>query len=122
MYRMLSLNVTQLAREAQKKALAEANVVIEKNKADKAAAKASSKDEKKLPTIPEEPEPAQQGQQQPAFTTGQWIGIAAIVVTVVTTYVKREDLKALYERAMSKPPPRPQQQQPPQRNNLPTMD
>ena len=123
---------TRLARKAQKKALAEANVIIEKNKADKAAAKASSGKAERLPPIPKEPEPARQGQQQPVFTTGQWIAIVGIGVTLVTAYVKREDLKALYKRyTTTKPPPEQQHhQQAPQQalqqqkrpNNLRKMD
>ena len=67
---------TRLAREAQKRSLAEANIIIEKNKAERAASKARGKDPKDrvLPTITEEPEPQQQGTTTAGvstFTTGQ---------------------------------------------------
>ena len=131
---------TRLAREAQKKALAEANIMIEKNKADKAAARSTaankaSSNKERLPPITEEPEPTTTQATEPAestFTTGQWIAIVGIGVTLATTYVKREDIKALYKRA-TKPntssPEQPQQDHqqqvrspPPQRNNLRKMD
>ena len=111
---------TRLAREAQKKALAEANVIIEKNKAAKTANK------EKLPPITEEreePEPTEPAGS--TFTTGQWITIVGIGVTLVTTYVRLEYIKALYKRYMvvqrppqqqnqhQRQPPPPQQQQPP---------
>ena len=95
---------TRLAREAQKKALAEANVIIEKNKADKAAANKASINKEKLPPIRDERQSSQEPEPtEPisTFTTGQWIAIVGIGVTLVTTYVRREDLKAFYKQYMA---------------------
>ena len=93
---------TRLAREAQKKALAEANIIIEKNKAHKAAAKAAAK---LLPTA-EEPEqhntttmPAEPSSGRSSFSlcvadAGVVVAGAGVAVTVVTYLFKPEKVKS----------------------------
>ena len=97
---------TRLARGALKKALAEANIIIEKNKADKAAndkSSSSGSTAAKLPPITEEredPEPHNTTPQRRA-SFSLWVVVAGVAVagvgvavTVVTYLFKREKVKA----------------------------
>ena len=70
----------RLAREAQKKALDEANAIIANKKVPEAAAT---------------PEAA-------AITTTQWLSGISIFLSIVGIYYKRQEIKALFAK---KPPP-----------------
>ena len=72
---------TRLAREAQKKALDEANAIIANKKAPEATPEAT-------------PESA-------AITTTQWLSGISIFLSIVGIYYKREEIKALFAK---KPP------------------
>ena len=76
----------RLAREAQKKALDEANAIIANKKAPEAAA---------TPESAATPEAA-------AITTTQWLSVFNIFLSLVGIYYKREEIKALFAK---KPPP-----------------
>ena len=73
---------TRLAREAQKKALDEANAIIANKKAPEATPEVT-------------PEAA-------AITTTQWLSGISIFLSIVGIYYKREEIKALFAK---KPPP-----------------
>ena len=73
---------TRLAREAQKKALDEANAIIVNKKAPEVTPEAT-------------PEAA-------AITTTQWLSGISIFLSIVGIYCKREEIKALFAK---KPPP-----------------
>ena len=70
---------TRLAREAQKKALDEANTIIANKKAPEATPEAAA-----------------------AITTTQWLSGISIFLSIVGIYYKREEIKALFAK---KPPP-----------------
>ena len=81
---------TRLAREAQKKALDEANAIIANKKAPEATAEVTPE------AAPEvTPEAA-------AITTTQWLSGISIFLSIVGIYYKREEIKALFAK---KPPP-----------------
>ena len=73
---------TRLAREAQKKALDEANAIIANKKAPEATPEAT-------------PEAA-------AITTTQWLSGISIFLSIVGIYYKREEIRPLFAK---KPPP-----------------
>ena len=94
---------TKAAREAQKKAAAEAAVIIE-NKA---------KPPQEAPTAPS---PATEGNtisssSSSSFSTTQWLAVGSIVVSLVGIYYKREELKAFYNKKVA-PQHTPQQPAP----------
>ena len=81
---------TRLAREAQKKALDEANAIIANKKAPEATPEVTPE------ATPEvTPEAA-------AITTTQWLSGISIFLSIVGIYYKREEIKALFAK---KPPP-----------------
>ena len=85
---------TRLAREAQKKALDEANAIIANKKAPEATPEVSP--EATPEATPEvTPEAA-------AITTTQWLSGISIFLSIVGIYYKREEIKALFAK---KPPP-----------------
>ena len=77
---------TRLAREAQKKALDEANAIIANKKAPEAAPEAAATPEASAAAI----------------TTTQWLSVISIFLSIVEIYYKREEIKALFAK---KPPP-----------------
>ena len=82
---------TRIAREAQKKALIESQILIaQAKKADPVAEPAAP---------PAEPPSAQ------VLTTTQWISVISIIVSLVGVYYKREELKKVF--AKKAPPPSP---------------
>ena len=81
---------TRLAREAQKKALDEANAIIANKKAPEAAAT---------------PDSAATPEAAAAITTTQWLSVFSIFVSLVGIYYKREEIKALF--AKKRPPVEP---------------
>ncbi len=77
---------TRLAREAQKKALDEANAIIANKEAPEAT-----------PEVTPEATP-----EAAAITTTQWLSGISIFLSIVGIYYKREEIKALFAK---KPPP-----------------
>ena len=91
---------TRLAREQQKKAAAEAAIIIANNKA-KVAAPAPESDP---PTEYETPKNTEVDNS--SLSTTQWIGVAGIVVSLIGIYYKREELKAAFSKKKT-PEPQP---------------
>ena len=83
---------TRLAREAQKKALDEANAIIANKKAPEAA----------------------------AITTTQWLSGISIFLSIVGIYYKREEIKALF--AKKPPPVEPTPVDPKKEGRIRNMD
>ena len=83
---------TRLAREQQKKAAAEAAIIIANNKA-KATAPVSEPD----PPIADE-SPKSTKVDNSSLSTTQWIGVISIVVSLIGIYYKREELKAAFSK------------------------
>ena len=82
---------TRIAREAQKKALIEAQSIIAQAKhADPVA---------DPPAPPAEPPSAK------VLTTTQWLSVVSIIVSLVGVYYKREEIKNVF--AKKAPPPSP---------------
>ena len=87
---------TRIAREAQKKALIEAQSII--TQAKKADPVADS------PAPPAEP-PAPPAEPPSAITTTQWLSVINIIVSLVGIYYKREEIKNVFPKKA--PPPSP---------------
>ena len=85
---------TRLAREQQKKAAAEAAIIIANNKA-KATAPVSEPDP---PTEYETPK------SDSSISITQWIGVAGIFVSLIGIYYKREELKAVFSKKKTPEP------------------
>ncbi|KAL9957600.1 hypothetical protein ACROYT_G034519 [Oculina patagonica] len=89
----LAAEKTRQAREAQKKAAIDAQAIIAKDKEKKSAAA------KQKVTAPEEtPEASSRG-----LSTTQWISLLGLSVTIITTYVKREDIRAFFNKIRNAP-------------------
>ena len=87
---------TRIAREAQKKALIEAQSIIAQAKqADPVAEPAAPPAETAAP--PAEPPSAK------VLTTTQWLSVISIIVSLVGVYYKREEIKNVF--AKKAPPP-----------------
>ena len=84
---------TRLAREAQKKALDEANAIIANKKAPEATPEVT-------PEVAPEATP-----EAAAITTTQWLSGISIFLSIVGIYYKREEIKALF--AKKRPPVEP---------------
>ena len=85
---------TRIAREAQKKALIEAQSII-------AQAKPSA-DPPADPPVSVEP-PTETTKK--VLTTTQWLSIISIVVSLAGVYYKREEIKNLLPKKAAPPPP-----------------
>ena len=83
---------TRLAREQQKKAAAEAAIIIANNKA-KATAPVSEPDP---PTEYETPKSTKVDNS--SLSTTQWIGVISIVISLIGIYYKREELNAAFSK------------------------
>ena len=80
---------TRIAREAQKKALIEAQSIIAQTKhADPVA---------DPPAPPAEP--------PSAITTTQWLSVISIIVSLVGVYYKREEIKNVFTKKAAPPSP-----------------
>ena len=87
---------TRIAREAQKKALIEAQrLIAPAKKADPVAEPAAPPAEPAAP--PAEP--------PSAITTTQWLSVIGIIVSLVGIYYKREEIKNVFPKKA--PPPSP---------------
>ncbi|KAL9989252.1 hypothetical protein ACROYT_G003782 [Oculina patagonica] len=93
----LAAEKTKQAREAQKKAAVEAAAIIAKEKEKKSAAAKRNV----TPPAVTEPAPPEAQPQSSGLTTNQWISLLGIGVAIVTTYVKREDIKAFINEKRS---------------------
>ncbi|KAL9982941.1 hypothetical protein ACROYT_G005056 [Oculina patagonica] len=87
----MQLKKKKQAREAQKKAAAEAAAIIAKEKEKKSASAKRNVTPPVAPALTEAP-PESSG-----LSTNQWISLLGIGVTIVTTYAKREDIKAFFK-------------------------
>ena len=92
---------TKIAREAQKKALIEAQSIIANNQAKPAD-----------PPVPVEPPPVSveppPETTKNVLTTTQWLSIISIVVSLVGVYYKREEIKNVLTKKPAPPlPPAP---------------
>ncbi|KAL9962154.1 hypothetical protein ACROYT_G031233 [Oculina patagonica] len=96
----LAAEKTKQAREAQKKAAVEAAAIIAKEKEKKSASAKRSVTPSPLGT-PGAPAPIEAQPQSSGLTTNQWISLLGIGVAIVTTYVKREDIKAFINEKRS---------------------
>ena len=89
---------TRLAREQQKKAAAEAAIIIANNKA-----KATAPVSEPTPTIADET-PKSTKVDNSSLSTTQWIGVVSIVVSLIGIYYKREELKAVFSKKKTPEP------------------
>ena len=78
---------TRLAREAQKKALIEAQSII---------AQAKHADPPAPPSVAEPPAPEPPSAK--VLTTTQWLSVIGIIVSLVGIYYKREELKNVFAK------------------------
>ena len=104
---------TKQAREEQRKALAEAQVIIANNQlkqADPAPDPPPS-------TTSDEPQPSAKN----VLTTTQWLSVISIIVSLAGIYYKREEIKSVFTSAPPSPvlprapPPSPVDSAPPPR-------
>ncbi|KAL9958771.1 hypothetical protein ACROYT_G035830 [Oculina patagonica] len=114
----LAAEKTKQAREAQKKAAVEAAAIIAKEKEKKSAAA------KRNVTPPvTEPAPTESPPESSGLSTNQWISLLGIGVAIITTYVKREDIKAFIKSKThpakgTAPEPEPAQEAPAERQRI----
>ena len=91
---------TRIAREAQKKALIEAQSIIAQAKhADPVA------DSPAPPAEPPAPPVEPPSETKNILTTTQWLSVIGIIVSLVGTYYKREEIKNVFPKKA--PPPSP---------------
>ena len=90
---------TRIAREAQNKAVIEAQSIIARAKQVDPVAQTPSPD-----PVTETP-PTESTKK--VLTTTQWISIISLVVTVAGVYYKREELKTRLTKKADPPPPAP---------------
>ena len=104
---------TRQAREAQKKKLAEADVIIAENQLKKSKAAATDK-------------PAAEPDTPPAknvLTTTQWLSVISIFISVVSIYYKREEIKKVFTKNQPQaPPPSPVDAAPQRKGGIRPMD
>ena len=89
---------TRIAREAQKKALDEANAIIANKKAPEAAATPEA-----ATATPE----AATATPEAAITTTQWLSGISIFLSIVGIYYKREEIKVLFAKKPTQVEPTP---------------
>ena len=96
---------TRLAREQQKKAAAEAAVIIANNKAKGSNSVADPPVSEPTPTIADETLKSTE-EKNSSLSTTQWIGVVGIVVSLIGIYYKREELKAAFSKKNTPEPAR----------------
>ena len=96
---------TRLAREQQKKAAAEAAVIIANNKAKGSNSVADPPFSEPTPTIADETLKSTE-EKNSSLSTTQWIGVVGIVVSLIGIYYKREELKAAFSKKNTPEPAR----------------
>ena len=94
---------TRIAREAQKKALIEAQSVIAKNQVKQADPPLTE-----TPSVTETPS-TETSSAKNVLTTTQWLSVISIVVSLAGIYYKREEIKGLLTKKppLSPPPAHP---------------
>ena len=88
---------TRLAREQQKKAPAEAAIIIANNKA-----KATTAAPEPAPTTEYE-SPKCSGEKNSSLSTTQWLAVSSLIVSLVGLYYKREELKTVFSKKNPEP-------------------
>ena len=88
---------TKQAREAQKKALAEAQVIIANSQLKQAADPVSDP--------PAADTPVESESTKNVLTTTQWLSFISIVVSLAGIYYKREEIKSLLTPKQAQVPP-----------------
>ena len=96
---------TRLAREQQKKAAAEAAVIIANNKAKGSNSVADPPVSEPTPTIADETLKSTE-EKNSSLSTTQWIGVVGIAVSLIGIYYKREELKAAFSKKNTPEPAR----------------
>ena len=91
---------TRIAREAQKKALIEAQSIIAQAKQADPVAPPSVADSPAEP-----PDPPAKPPSAKVITTTQWLSVIGIIVSLVGIYYKREEIKNVFPKKA--PPPSP---------------
>ena len=81
---------TRIAREAQKRALIEAQSII---------AQAKHAD-----PVADSPAPPAEPPSDKVLTTTQWISVTSIIVSLVGVYYKREEIKNVFAKKAAPPP------------------
>ena len=95
---------TRLAREQQKKAAAEAAVIIANNKT-----KATAPVSEPTPTIVDESPKSTEDINKvdnSSLSTTQWIAVASLIVSLIGIYYKREELNAVFNKKKTPEPAR----------------
>ena len=87
---------TKQAREAQKKALAEAQVIIANNQLKPAP---------DSPTVVDAPSADPPPSAKNVLTTTQWLSVISIIVSLAGIYYKREEIKSVFTKRASPPSP-----------------
>ena len=85
---------TRIAREAQRKALIEAQRII---------AQAKQADPPADPTAPPSDPPSETTKN--VLTTTQWLSVISIIVSLVGVYYKREEIKNVFAKPSPREPP-----------------
>ena len=85
---------TKQAREAQKKALAEAKVIIANNQL---------KQTPDPPTVADTPSAEPPPSTKNVLTTTQWLSVISIIVSLAGIYYKREEIKSVFASAPPSP-------------------
>ena len=88
---------TRQARKAQKKAAAEAAIIIANNKV-----KATTAAPEPAPNTEDE-SPKCSGEKNSSLSTTQWLAVGSLVVSLVGIYYKREELKAVFSKKTPEP-------------------
>ena len=103
-----SAQKTKLAREAQKKAFAEAQIIIANNQLKQAASASPPAAAADPPSAAPDP-PADQPPADPTtknvLTTTQWLSVISIFISVVGIYYKREEIKKVFSKKAPKATP-----------------
>ena len=84
---------TKQVRESQKKALAEAQVIIVDNQLKQADPPPN--------TNSDEPQPTTKN----VLTTTQWLSVISIIVSLAGIYYKREEIKSVFTKRAAPPSP-----------------
>ena len=89
---------TRIAREAQKKALIEAQSLVAQAKKADPVAPPSVAEPLAPPSVTEPP-------SAKVLTTTQWLSVISIIVSLVGVYYKREEIKNVFAKKAAPPSP-----------------
>ena len=89
---------TRIAREAQKKALIEAQIIIAKTKPADPPSVAEPPSVSDPPSVDDPPS------TKKVLTTTQWLSVISIVVSLAGVYYKREEIKNAFSKKPAPPP------------------